>query len=95
MTNNYIAIVATRVSTANDNSGYPRALYIVSGLHENPVIGSERLAIIEEGYKGRAALTNQFPTARKVEDIYTTPQEYRRWIKVMNNDAKIREAEQK
>jgi hypothetical protein len=28
-----------------------------------------------------------------IEDIYTTPQEYRRWIKVMKNDQKLRDQE--
>lgn len=93
MTNKYIAIIATRVSTTNDNNGYPRALYIVSGLLENPAMGSDRLAIIEEEYKGRTALTDQFPTARKVDDIYISPQEYRRWVKVMKTKQELRDQE--
>jgi hypothetical protein len=88
-------IVVVKVSAGHDNNGIPRRLYIVKELdtESRSHVASHRLAIIEEGYEGWGAVSKRYPTAMLIEDIYTTPQEYRRWIKVMKNDQKLRDQE--
>lgn len=88
-------IVVVKVSAGHDNNGIPRRLHIVkeldteSGTHRT----AQRLAIIEEGYEGWGAVLKRYPTAMLIEDIYTTPQEYRRWLRVMKSDQKLRDQE--
>lgn len=89
-------IVVIKLSAGLDKHGIPRRLYIVKELDtENGVrYASKRLAIIEEGYEGWGAVSKRYPTAMQIEDIYTTPQEYRRWIQVMKHDQELRDREE-
>lgn len=83
-------ILATYLTTKNDAYGNPRRLYIVSEVKEGS-LGVQRLDVIQENYRGRAALLDAYPNAIIVNAIEVTPSEYNRWVKIGKNDRKLRE----
>lgn len=83
-------IVAMKLSAPNDTNGNPRRLYIVNEINDSGY--AERLDVIDEGYAGRAALTNKYPDAVLLQqEITVAAAEYKKWIKVGENDKKLRD----
>lgn len=82
-TQNQSVQVATKISTTNDTNGNPRRLWIINeivvdGIHAPH---SNRVGIVEEGYRGNGALYEAFPNAITAEQINVSPSEYKQYIK--------------
>lgn len=81
--------VAVKLSAPNTNYGNPRRLYVVSKVSADSQY-SERVAVIDEEYLGIQALKKEYPDAVLLQEINVSPAEYKRWLKVGENDRKLR-----
>jgi len=64
-------MIYLHLKCTNDNNGNPRRLFLVLD-HKGGIVDA-----IDEGYRGRCAVTKKYPHAKQGPDIRTTPAERR------------------
>lgn len=74
--------VAVKLSRPNDIYGNPRRLYVVYKLHEGETKFGERVDVIEEGYRGTAALFEKYRDAILLAEYMVDAETYRVYKKM-------------
>ena len=79
-------MIAIHVNAGNDTNGNPRRLFVVfddAGKMANYVPDARVMAVVSEGYRGSAALRDEYPDVPVAEiRLDITPKQYRELLRL-------------